>query len=86
VYPQLATGAADAGTGMAAARDRSLRHELPNPVVVVLGLAAARVHGARGYLTDHELERDVRDALGGLVYSGTSDIQKNLIARLLRVS
>ena len=30
-------------------------------------------------------ERELRDALGGLVYSGTSDIQRNIIARLLGV-
>ena len=47
-----------------------------------IALAAARTHGARGYVSEYEVERDVRDALGGLVYSGTSDVQRNLIARL----
>lgn len=51
--------------------------------VAAIALAAARVHGAEGYITAHEVEREVRDALGGLVYSGTSDIQRNLIARLM---
>lgn len=46
-------------------------------------LDAIRVHGARGYVTEFEVERDLRDGVGGLVYSGTSDIQRNIIARLL---
>jgi alkylation response protein AidB-like acyl-CoA dehydrogenase len=43
------------------------------------------VHGARGYVSEFELERNLRDAIGGLVYSGTSDIQRNIVARLLGV-
>ncbi len=46
-------------------------------------LDAVRTHGGRGYLSDGGVERDFRDAVGGLVYAGTSDIQRNLIARLL---
>jgi alkylation response protein AidB-like acyl-CoA dehydrogenase len=41
------------------------------------------VHGAYGYMREAELERDVRDALAGRIYSGTSDIQRNMIARRL---
>lgn len=50
---------------------------------VASALAAAQIHGAQGYVSEFEHERDVRDALGGLVYSGTSDIQRNIVARLL---
>ncbi len=46
-------------------------------------LDAMRVHGGRGYMSDHGVERDLRDALGGVLYSGTSDIQRNLIASLM---
>ena len=44
---------------------------------------AIRVNGGRGYLSEHGVDRDLRDALGGVIYSGTSDIQRNLIAGLL---
>jgi alkylation response protein AidB-like acyl-CoA dehydrogenase len=44
---------------------------------------AMRIHGARGYMTEYEVERDLRDALGGVIYSGTSDIQRNIIASVL---
>jgi alkylation response protein AidB-like acyl-CoA dehydrogenase len=41
------------------------------------------VHGGRGYLTQYEIERDLRDAVGGPVYGGTSDIQRNIVAKEL---
>ncbi len=46
---------------------------------------AMRIHGARGYLSEYEVERDLRDALGGVIYSGTSDIQRNIVASVLGV-
>lgn len=46
---------------------------------------AMRIHGGRGYLSEYGVERDVRDALGGVIYSGTSDIQRNIIARVLGI-
>jgi alkylation response protein AidB-like acyl-CoA dehydrogenase len=46
-------------------------------------LDAVRIHGGYGYLTEYEVERDLRDAVGGTLYSGTSDLQRVVIARLL---
>ena len=46
---------------------------------------ALRIHGGYGYTTEFEVERDLRDAIGGTLYSGTSDIQRNIIARHLGV-
>ncbi len=46
-------------------------------------LDAMRIHGARGYLTEFGIEHSVRDGVGGVIYSGTSDIQRNIIAKLL---
>jgi alkylation response protein AidB-like acyl-CoA dehydrogenase len=43
-----------------------------------------RIHGGSGYLSPGP-ERDLRDAVGSVLYSGTSDIQRNFIARWLRV-
>jgi hypothetical protein len=40
-----------------------------------------QIHGALGYMSEAEVERDVRDAIAGRIYSGTSEIQKNIIAR-----
>jgi hypothetical protein len=44
---------------------------------------ALRVRGGYGYMTEFEVERDLRDAIGGTLYSGTSDIQRVIIARWL---
>ncbi|MEO0516233.1 MAG: acyl-CoA dehydrogenase family protein [Cyanobacteria bacterium P01_A01_bin.116] len=52
-------------------------------VSVASSLDAIRIHGGNGYLTDYEVERDLRDAVGGVIYAGTSDIQRNIIARAL---
>lgn len=44
---------------------------------------AIRNQGGMGYLTENETERNLRDALGGLIYAGTSDIQRNIISKML---
>jgi alkylation response protein AidB-like acyl-CoA dehydrogenase len=46
-------------------------------------LDAIQIHGGYGYTTEFELERDLRDSIGGTLYSGTSEIQRNIIARYL---
>lgn len=43
-------------------------------------LEAVQVHGGYGYMTDFEIERGLRDAIGGRIYSGTTEIQKRIIA------
>ena len=42
-----------------------------------------RINGARGYLSEYEIERDLRDSIGGVIYAGTSDIQRNIVAGIL---
>ena len=46
-------------------------------------LDAIRNVGGSAYLTENEVERNLRDAVGGLIYAGTSDIQRNIIAAML---
>ncbi len=46
-------------------------------------LDAIRVHGGYGFMTEFGIERDLRDAVGGIIYSGTSDIQRSIVARLM---
>jgi len=50
---------------------------------VTSSLDAIQIHGGYGYMTEFEVERDLRDAVGGKLYSGTSEIQRNIIASLL---
>lgn len=46
-------------------------------------LSSIRVHGARGYVSEYGVERGLRDTIGGVIYGGSSGIQRNIIARLL---
>ena len=45
-------------------------------------LDAVQVHGGYGYMTEYEIERDLRDSIAATIYSGTSEMQANIIARL----
>ncbi len=44
-------------------------------------LDAVQIFGGYGYMTEMQLERDLRDSVGSTIYSGTSEIQRNIIAR-----
>ena len=44
-----------------------------------------QIHGGSGFMTELELERELRDSVGSTLYSGTSEIQRNIIVRGLRI-
>ena len=44
-------------------------------------LDAVRIFGGYGYTAELGVERDLRDAVGGTIYSGTNEIQRLIIAR-----
>jgi alkylation response protein AidB-like acyl-CoA dehydrogenase len=44
-------------------------------------LDAVQIHGGYGYTREFGIERALRDAIGGRIYSGTSEIQRRIIAR-----
>jgi alkylation response protein AidB-like acyl-CoA dehydrogenase len=46
-------------------------------------LDALQIHGGAGYLREMGIEREVRDALASRIYSGTSEIQRSIIARFI---
>ena len=81
VYKAAALNDRGRSVGMAAALAKLQTSEM----AVQAALDAISLHGAEGYTTGLPLERELRDAIGGLAYSGTSDIQRMIIARLLRV-
>jgi alkylation response protein AidB-like acyl-CoA dehydrogenase len=49
-------------------------------------LDAVHVHGGYGYMKEFDLERTLRDSVGGKLYSGASEIQRLIIARQLGLS
>jgi alkylation response protein AidB-like acyl-CoA dehydrogenase len=46
-------------------------------------LDAIQIFGGYGYMREQGVESDLRDAVGGTLYSGTTEIQRNIIARTL---
>jgi alkylation response protein AidB-like acyl-CoA dehydrogenase len=48
-------------------------------------LDAVELFGAAGYVAENGIERDLRDSVGSLIYSGTNDIQRNIIAQQMRL-
>jgi alkylation response protein AidB-like acyl-CoA dehydrogenase len=63
--------------------DIAIAKLLASEANVASALAAIQIFGANGYTTAYGLEADLRDAVAGTIYSGTSEIQRNRIARLL---
>jgi alkylation response protein AidB-like acyl-CoA dehydrogenase len=45
-------------------------------------LDALQIHGAYGYATEYGVERELRDSLASTIYSGTSEVQRNIIFQL----
>ena len=44
-------------------------------------LDAVQIFGGYGYMTEQQVERDLRDSVSSTLYSGTSEIQRNIIAK-----
>lgn len=45
--------------------------------------AAVQIFGGNGYMAEYGLEKDLRNAVAGTIYSGTSEIQRNRISSML---
>jgi alkylation response protein AidB-like acyl-CoA dehydrogenase len=71
--------------GQNATLDAAIAKLYLSEAFVQSSMDAIRIHGGYGYTTEFEVERDLRDAIGGTIYSGTSDIQRNIISRLMGV-
>lgn len=69
--------------GKPAAQEAALAKLYLSECFLQSSLDAIRIHGGYGYMTEFEVERDLRDSIGGTIYSGTSDIQRVIAARLM---
>jgi L-prolyl-PCP dehydrogenase len=63
--------------------DASMTKLFVSESLVNAALATVQIHGGYGYMTETEVERALRDAVGSTIYSGTSEMQRNIIARWL---
>ncbi|MWV64476.1 acyl-CoA dehydrogenase [Halorubrum sp. JWXQ-INN 858] len=61
----------------------SMAKEFASRVAVDVADEAVQVHGGAGFVNDHDVERFYRDAKITQIYEGTTEIQKNIIAREL---
>lgn len=48
--------------------------------LVNAALSTIQVHGGYGFTAEYQIERALRDAAGATLYSGTSEMQRNIIA------
>jgi len=66
-----------------ASLDASITKLFVSETLVKAALDAVQIHGGYGYMAEYEVERALRDAVGSTIYSGTSEMQRNIIARWL---
>ncbi len=62
----------------------SMAKEYASRVAVDVANEALQIHGGAGYVNDFDVERLYRDAKITQIYEGTTEIQKNIIARELQ--
>jgi alkylation response protein AidB-like acyl-CoA dehydrogenase len=63
--------------------DAAIAKVFASEALVKSALDTVQIFGGYGYATEYDVERTLRDAVGGTLYSGTSEIQRNIIARWL---
>ncbi len=66
-----------------ASLDASMAKLMVSESLLRTALDAVHVHGGYGYMVEYEVERALRDAVGSTIYSGTSEMQRSIIARWL---
>lgn len=69
--------------GRRASRESAMAKLYISEAFMQSSLDAVQLFGGYGYTADLGVERDLRDSVGGTIYSGTSDIQRMIIARYL---
>jgi L-prolyl-PCP dehydrogenase len=72
-----------AGQGKPALSEAAAAKLFTSEAWVASSLDAIQIHGAYGYMKEAGIERDLRDAVAGTIYSGTSEIQRVILSRML---
>ena len=71
------------GSSRGIALDTSITKLFVSETLLRTALDAVQLHGGYGFMKEYEVERALRDAIGATIYSGTSEMQRNIIARWL---
>ena len=61
----------------------SMAKEFASRIAVDAANEAVQIHGGAGFVNDHDVERLYRDSKITQIYEGTTEIQKNIVAREL---
>ncbi|MFF0885097.1 acyl-CoA dehydrogenase family protein [Streptomyces sp. NPDC003456] len=64
-------------------RDIAIAKLVTSEANVASALAAVQIFGGNGYMAEYGIEKELRNAVAGTIYSGTSEIQRNRLASLL---
>lgn len=75
--------AGNIGRNRANAMDAAITKVFASEALLKTALSTVQVFGGYGYMTESEVERTLRDAVGSSIYSGTNEIQRNIIAAWL---
>lgn len=62
------------------AMDASITKLFVSEALVTSAMDTLRVFGGYGILAEHDVERTLRDAMASPIYSGTNDMQRNIVA------
>ncbi len=63
--------------------DASVTKLFVSEALVTSALDTVRVFGGYGLMAEYEVERALRDSIASTIYSGTNDMQRNIVARWL---
>jgi alkylation response protein AidB-like acyl-CoA dehydrogenase len=63
--------------------DASITKLFVSESLVKAALDTIQLHGGSGFMVEVDVERALRDAVGSTLYSGTSEMQRNIIGRWL---
>ncbi|OEJ22368.1 acyl-CoA dehydrogenase family protein [Streptomyces subrutilus] len=69
--------------GETVTRDIAMAKLVTSEANVASALNAVQIFGGNGYMAEYGIEKELRNAVAGTIYSGTSEIQRNRIASLL---
>jgi alkylation response protein AidB-like acyl-CoA dehydrogenase len=70
-------------TSKAVGLDAAITKLFVSEAYVQTAMDAVKVHGGYGVMAEYGAERALRDSVAGTLYSGTNDMQRNIVARWL---